>query len=322
MARQSTSSSASSRPNLATGNSAPASEGETVPRSKKATPQDATTEGEHEHDFTEIQSPFTSKPVPFDPSLLPGGKRSLSSISTQAFILGIGLAASLIFAAQNAWDGNTIWRIFAFTASLSLFHFLEFWVTATYNVPVVRASSFLLWTNGAAYNIAHGFAMLEIVISNYFFSSYQQRYVNSTTIGIGLFLVFFGQFSRTLAMATAGTNFNHTPQRVKQDGHELVTSGIYAYSRHPSYFAFFWWAVGTQVLVGNKICLVAFFAFLWNFFNIRIRGRFFIYFAKHILFPRSSADIFYTAEERHLVEFFGEDYDNYRKSTKTGIPFI
>lgn len=75
-------------------------------------------------------------------------------------------------------------------------------------------------------------------------------------------------------MATAGTNFNHTPQKKKQAGHELVTSGIYAYSRHPSYFAFFWWAVGTQVLVGNKICLVAFFVFLWNFFNQRIKGKF------------------------------------------------
>ena len=28
------------------------------------------------------------------------------------------------------------------------------------------------------------------------------------------------------------------------------------------------------------------------------------------------------AEERSLVEFFGRDYDAYRKSTMTGIPFI
>jgi protein-S-isoprenylcysteine O-methyltransferase len=49
-----------------------------------------------------------------------------------------------------------------------------------------------------------------------------------------------------------------------------VTSGIYAYSRHPSYFAFFWWAVGTQILVGNKICFVAFVVVLWMFFKNRI----------------------------------------------------
>ena len=241
-------------------------------RFEKTTAHHITTEGES--DFaSEIQSPFTSKPAPFDPSLLPDGKRSLSSISTQAFWLGVALAASLIFGAQFAWAGNTVWRPFAFVASLSLFHFLEFWVTATYNVPVVRASSFLLWTNGAAYNFAHSFAFLEIMASNFIFPSYQQWYVSSYTIAIGLFMVIFGQACRTLAMATAGTNFNHTPQRVKQDGHELVTTGIYAYSRHPSYVAFFWWAVGTQILVGNKICLLAFFATLWHFFNRRIRGK-------------------------------------------------
>lgn len=274
MARQSTSSSASSRQGSAqqaSGHSAPASEGESVRRSTSTTAPDDNNEGEH--DYSDIQSPFTSKPFPYDPSLLPGGKRSLSGISYQSFWLGFALAASLILGAEAAWRGYTIWRLFAFVASLSLFHFLEFWTTATYNPPQVRASSFLLFSNGTAYNIAHSFAIIEILISNYIFPSYQARYVNFITITIGLFLVIFGQGARTLAMATAGTNFNHTPQKTKQNGHELVTSGIYALSRHPSYFAFFWWAVGTQFLVGNKICLVAFFVFLWNFFNNRIKGK-------------------------------------------------
>jgi protein-S-isoprenylcysteine O-methyltransferase len=275
MDRQSTSSSASRQSSAqASGHSAPASEGESVRRSGQATAKDDSIEGED--DRTDIQSPFTSTPFPFDPSLLPEGKRSLSSISTQSFWLGIALTASVIFGVEAAWKGYTIWRPFAFIGSLALFHFLEFWVTATYNVPVVRASSFLLFTNGTPYNVAHSFAMLEILFSNYFFPSYQARYANFITISIGLFLVIFGQACRTLAMATAGTNFNHTPQKTKQNGHELVTSGIYAYSRHPSYFAFFWWAVGTQMLVGNKICLVAFFAFLWHFFYNRIKGMFFL----------------------------------------------
>lgn len=226
------------------------------------------------HDYSGIQSPFTSKPFPYDSSLLPEGKRSLSGISSQSFWLGICLATSLILGAQVAYFGNTIWRLFAFTASLSLFHFLEFWTTATYNMPQVRASSFLLFSNGWAYNIAHGFALTEISISNFAFPSYQARYVNLITITIGLLMVIFGQVTRSMAMATAGTNFNHTPQRIKQNGHELVTSGIYAFSRHPSYMAFFWWAIGTQLLVGNKICLVAFIIFLWKFFSDRIKGEF------------------------------------------------
>jgi protein-S-isoprenylcysteine O-methyltransferase len=226
---------------------------------------------EHKHDYAEIQSPFTSKPYPYDVSLLPEGKRSLSHISAQAFWLGFILAASLICGIEAAYFGMTIWRLFAFTASLSLFHFLEFWTTATYNLPQARASSFLLFSNGWAYNMAHGAALFEVVISDMFFSSYQARFVNFATITVGLALVIFGQLMRSTAMATAGTNFNHTPQRVKQQGHELVSTGIYALSRHPSYMAFFWWAVGTQIMVGNKICLVAFIVSLWTFFNNRIK---------------------------------------------------
>ncbi|TLD09472.1 hypothetical protein E2P81_ATG10153 [Venturia nashicola] len=300
MARPSSSSSTSSRQSSAqqaSGTQASASEGGRLRRSVSTTKKEDDNEGEH--DFAEIQSPFTSKPYPFDASLAPEGKRSLSGISSQSFWLGFALATSLILGSQAAWQGYPIWRLFAFTTSLSLFHFLEFWTTATYNAPQARASSFLLFSNGTAYNAAHSLALIEIVVSNFFFPTYQARYVNSTTISIGLFLVIVGQASRTLAMATAGTNFNHTPQKTKQNGHELVTSGIYAYSRHPSYFAFFWWAIGTQLLVGNKICFVAFFAVLWNFFNDRIK-----------------------AEERSLVEFFGKDYENYKKRTRTGIPLI
>lgn len=36
----------------------------------------------------------------------------------------------------------------------------------------------------------------------------------------------------------------------------------------------------------------------------------------------TSANNVDTAEERHLVEFFGKDYENYRKKTMTLIPFI
>ena len=272
---------------------------------------------EHKHDYADAQSPFTSKPYPYDVSLLPEGKRSLSHISAQAFWLGFILAASLIGGIQAAYFEKTYWRVFAFTASLSLFHFLEFWTTATYNLPQARSSSFLLFSNGTAYNLAHGAALAEIVVS-IFIPSYQARFVNFATITVGLVLVIFGQLMRSTAMATAGTNFNHTPQRVKQQGHELVSTGIYALSRHPSYMAFFWWAVGTQIMVGNKICLVAFIISLWTFFNNRVKCE--------LSSMSLNALVRYTdfnlAEERSLVEFFGKDYEAYRRSTMTGIPFI
>lgn len=268
MARPSTSSSTSSRQSSSQVPNASQTETNRRRSGESAEKDDSS---EHKHDYADVQSPFTSKTYPYDVSLLPEGKRSLSHISAQAFWLGFVLAASLILGMQAAYFEWTIWRLFAFTASLSLFHFLEFWTTATYNLPQVRASSFLLFSNGTAYNMAHGAALVEIVASDLFFPSYQARFVNFFTITVGLALVVFGQLMRSTAMATAGTNFNHTPQRVKQQGHELVSTGIYALSRHPSYMAFFWWAIGTQILVGNKICLVAFIVSLWTFFNNRIK---------------------------------------------------
>ena len=74
-------------------------------------------------------------------------------------------------------------------------------------------------------------------------------------------------------MITAASNFSHLIQYSKAPEHSLVRSGIYAWSRHPSYFAFFYWALGTQILVGNPVAFVAFFFILHRFFASRIKGR-------------------------------------------------
>lgn len=208
-----------------------------------------------------------------DPSLAPGGKRSLSSISLQAFTLGLALSFTLSTTLYLATYPSTLWRLPAFFAALSLFHFLEFWTTARFNTPVVKASSFLLFNNGRAYNIAHSLATLEIIVS-YFLPSYQSLGVNVYTIIFGTTLVLLGQLTRSLAMAQAGTNFNHVVAHAKSEGHVLVTSGVYGLIRHPSYCGFFWWGIGTQLMVGNKLCALGYAVALWGFFHKRIRGKF------------------------------------------------
>jgi protein-S-isoprenylcysteine O-methyltransferase len=60
-------------------------------------------------------------------------------------------------------------------------------------------------------------------------------------------MVIGGELLRKLAMFTAGTNFNHYVQYIRKDDHILVTGGIYAWCRHPSYVGWFSWSVGTQV---------------------------------------------------------------------------
>lgn len=44
-----------------------------------------------------------------------------------------------------------------------------------------------------------------------------------------------------------------------------------SYLRHPSYFGWFWWVVGTQVLLWNPLCLVGYAYVSWKFFDQRIR---------------------------------------------------
>ena len=267
MARQSTSST-----------SAPSSNGQPPPptTSTSTAPPKPTTDG-YDFGFTEPRYLARNIPTPSDASLLPTGNRSLSSISLQAFWLGFTLALSILSTTYLTFHSTPpypLWRLPAFFVCLSLFHFLEFYTTARYNLPATRASSFLLFSHGRAYNTAHCLATLEILLSNFLFPRYQDSLVHPYTIALGLILVVIGQTVRSVAMAQAGTNFNHMPVQTRKEDHVLVTRGVYNYSRHPSYFGFFWWALGTQLLVGNKVCVVGYAGALWWFFYQRIIGKF------------------------------------------------
>ncbi|KAH6625818.1 prenyl cysteine carboxyl methyltransferas-like protein Ste14 [Boeremia exigua] len=242
---------------------------------------------------------FQTKPVNHvPPEFFLNGTRSLAGIGLRAFFLGNAALAGFLLAAQLAYHGSHLWRPSLFLGILSIFHFLEFYTTAAYNTPDAKISSFLL-TNGSHYRIAHTVALSETIITSYFFPRWQSRVHSPVAVLAGVLMVVGGQVVRSTAMAQAGTNFNHQVQSKKNEGHELVTRGLYAHFRHPSYFGFFWWGVGTQVMVGNTVCTLAFAGVLWYFFMKRIDH-----------------------EERHLVQFFGKDYETYRANTRVWIPFI
>ncbi|KAH7408518.1 prenyl cysteine carboxyl methyltransferase-like protein Ste14 [Phaeosphaeria sp. MPI-PUGE-AT-0046c] len=228
----------------------------------------------------------------------PHGKRSLSGIAVRAFCLGCSMVLGFVMAILLVYLESRLWRPWLFLSTLSVFHFLEFYTTAAYNTPIAWISSFLL-TNGDQYRQAHTMAFIETCITSYFFPNWQARIHPPAVIALGLVLVVVGQTVRSTAMAQAGTNFNHTVQSKKSQGHELVTTGLYANFRHPSYFGFFWWGIGTQVVLGNTVCFLGYTAVLWYFFNRRI-----------------------SHEEKHLIDFFGEKYTAYRARTRVWIPFI
>ncbi|KAK2608790.1 farnesyl cysteine-carboxyl methyltransferase [Conoideocrella luteorostrata] len=255
---------------------------------------------DHRHTITHPRRPtWNNQPLK---QLYPNQPMSLSGISLRAFILGTAFSSALLSTvAILALSSSPLWRIPFFLSALSLFHFLEFWTTAERNTPEATVSAFLLTSNWPAYPIAHSMACLECLITNTLFPNrhWAPAYASGTILAVGLAMVVAGQLVRSLAMLHAGTNFNHTVQTRKADSHTLVTTGVYSVLRHPSYFGFFYWGLGTQLVLGNGACFVAHGFVLWKFFSSRVR-----------------------LEEQKLVEFFGDEYVVYRGRVGTMMPFV
>ncbi|KAK0748716.1 Isoprenylcysteine carboxyl methyltransferase family-domain-containing protein [Apiosordaria backusii] len=232
----------------------------------------------------------------------PRQPKSLAGIAVRSFCLGIALTIGVSSTLYILlFTSSPLWRLPFFLASLSTFHFLEFWTTAAYNTRAAEVSSFLLTANWPGYAIAHSFATLECLVTNVFWPDAQWApfHLGKIICLAGFALTVIGQTVRTVAMCQAGPSFNHLVQHQRNAEHVLVTSGIYARFRHPSYFGFFWWALGTQLTMGNVISFMGYAAVLWKFFSGRIR-----------------------VEEEALVRFFGGEYEAYRKRVGTKIPFV
>jgi Isoprenylcysteine carboxyl methyltransferase (ICMT) family len=73
----------------------------------------------------------------------------------------------------------------------------------------------------------------------------------------------------------------------------------YAYLRHPSYIGFYYWAIGTQILLNNLLHTFLFAAASTFFFRKRI-----------------------PFEEESLLQYFPDEYPAYRARTWIGIPFV
>ncbi|KAL8052599.1 hypothetical protein ABFX02_05G015500 [Erythranthe guttata] len=147
-----------------------------------------------------------------------------------------------------------------------------------------------------AYALAMICSLIEYSLEIYFFPGMKENWSISNT---GLCLVFIGELVRKLAVITAGKSFTHLIKKYHEESHVLVTHGVYEYIRHPSYFGFFVWSVGTQIMLCNPFSTLAFALVVWGFFKRRI-----------------------PYEEFFLRQFFGSEYEVYARRTWSGIPFI
>ena len=112
-------------------------------------------------------------------------------------------------------------------------------------------------------------------------------------------MTIIGQYFRIAALFTGKSNFTHKIQLKKRKNHVLVKYGIYKICRHPSYFGFFLWSIGIEIMCVNPLCTIGFAYVLLNFFKVRIE-----------------------LEEEYLIKFFGMEYIKYRRDVPSLMPFI
>lgn len=177
---------------------------------------------------------------------------------------------------------------------LICYHICEYLLAKHFHPKETQLSSFLITKD---YLIAFSIGLIEYFIERYIWPVFKTD-SSSFVLWLGVLMIIVGLYIRFAAIITAGKSFNHVVQ-VESHGNKLITNGVYKYIRHPGYFGFFVFAVGTQVMLKNIVSTVGFIIVLWNFFNDRIKD-----------------------EEVFLIRMYGNDYVQYRDRTPTWIPFI
>lgn len=106
----------------------------------------------------------------------------------------------------------------------------------------------------------------------------------------GAFVTVAGLIMRLGARITAGSAFTHEIAHTKLETHKLVTNGLYRcerfgarvsgrlvltlyvrFVRHPGYCGWYFFVIGTQLMLCNFISAAGFALVAWQFFSVRIR---------------------------------------------------
>ena len=205
--------------------------------------------------------------------------------------LGAVFATGAALAVQSAG-----WRdLGVFLCLLAFYHMWEWTYVALFHPGDLSGDSFLI-NHSVEWVCAWAVAFAEYAVEHALWPGMKARWcVMLPALAVAL----AGQALRTVSMFQAGSNFAHIIEEDARADHRLVTTGVYALSRHPSYLGWFWWTVGMAALLGNPLCALAFPAAAWIFFRDRI-----IY------------------EEHMLVNIFGDKYVEYRNRVPVRIPFI
>ena len=139
---------------------------------------------------------------------------------------------------------------------------------------------------------------LSIFIANIHFDTFSLAITDNIWIlYLGLFLIFAGIFGRLIIIKSLGKYF--TVDVTIRKEHQIKKDGFYSVLRHPSYSASLLTFLGLGIYLNNWLSLAIAFIPPFLAFSYRI-----------------------VVEEKALIEQFGQEYIDYRKSTKKLIPYI
>jgi protein-S-isoprenylcysteine O-methyltransferase Ste14 len=114
---------------------------------------------------------------------------------------------------------------------------------------------------------------------------------------VGIAIMISGIVFRQYAISILGKFFTSTIQ-IKKD-HELIQTGPYRYLRHPSYFGILIMSLGLGIAMANWISLIL--CMVLPTIGLMQRIQF---------------------EEKELEQYFGRQYQDYKKNTRCIIPYI
>jgi len=178
---------------------------------------------------------------------------------------------------------------------IALYHMWEWSYVSLFHGDELTGDSFLI-NHSVEWLAAWAFGISEYFIEHLIWPDMKSRWFIILPAWI---IVAAGQGLRTVSMYQAGSNFAHMIEEEARDDHKLVTSGVYSFSRHPSYLGWFWWTIGMALLLADPLAVIGFAGASWYFFKDRIEY-----------------------EEKYLTDMFGSQYIEYKMNVPVRIPFI
>ena len=212
------------------------------------------------------------------------------------YIAGFSLILILCFSlALIIFTKTKYYQILCYLITLTIYHYTEFFSEVLFHFQDLQKDAFLIYEN-KRWVISTLSSFAESILGVYFF--YEYKNIKILFI-LGLIMTIIGQYFRIAALFTGKSNFTHKIQLKKRKNHVLVKYGIYSICRHPSYFGFFIWSVGIEIMCVNPICTIAFAYILFEFFKARIE-----------------------LEEEYLIKFFGLKENSYKAIKYLSYPKI